>query len=232
MPNRILRDWTDSETIDNLSVCAERFFARLIMKVDDYGRYSANNKILKSTLFPLKTDVRETDISLWLSECEQCGLIALYNVALKEYVQIWNFKQTLRQKNEKYPPPDNLHITRVADDTQVLRTREHEKKRNETNQKTKGREVYAREEFENEVLFSIEECIPIALKDERFLKANKATEKELIEFNRLLEKRGVYEKNPLDYKNHFANWKLGGKMEEIINNGIPQYLTNLNNAAQ
>lgn len=104
MPNRILRDWTDSDTIDVLDVHAERFFTRLIMKVDDFGRYQANVKLLKSHLFPLKSDIRETDISRWLTACEKSGIIALYNVAQKEYLQINNFKQVLRQKVEKYPP--------------------------------------------------------------------------------------------------------------------------------
>ena len=106
MPNRILRDWTDSESIDLLTAQGERFFTRLIMKVDDYGRYTSNIKLLKSTLFPLKTDIREADISLWLTECEKCGLIALYTVAQKGYLQISNFKQTLRTKTGKYPPPE------------------------------------------------------------------------------------------------------------------------------
>lgn len=128
MPNRILRDWTDSEIIDSLDVHAERFFTRLIMKVDDFGRYSANKKLLKSTMFPLKTDIRETDIALWLTACEKCGLVALYSVAQKEYLQIENFKQTLRQKVEKYPSP----LTCVADATQPLSTCSHETKGNET----------------------------------------------------------------------------------------------------
>lgn len=138
MPNRILRDWTDSETIDQLTIQGERFFTRLIMKADDYGRYSANVKILKSTLFPLKTDVRETDISLWLAECKQCGLIALYNVASKEFVQINNFRQVLRQKIEKYPSPDaQTHSICVADDKQMTSNGIHEKKRNESEKKRK-----------------------------------------------------------------------------------------------
>lgn len=106
MPNRILRDWTDSEKVDVLDVHAERFFVRLIMKVDDFGRYTANCKMLKSTLFPLKTDIRETDIARWLTACEKSDLIALYNVASKEYVEIKNFKQRLRQSVEKYPSPN------------------------------------------------------------------------------------------------------------------------------
>lgn len=105
MPNRILRDWTDSESIDSLDVNAERFFTRLIMKVDDYGRYFSNPKLLKSNLYPLKSDIRETDISRWLTACEKAGLITLYNVAAKGYLQIENFKQVLRQKVEKYPSP-------------------------------------------------------------------------------------------------------------------------------
>ena len=42
MPNRILRDWTDSERVNALTVQGERFFVRLIMKVDDYGRLYGN----------------------------------------------------------------------------------------------------------------------------------------------------------------------------------------------
>jgi hypothetical protein len=135
MPNRIIRDWTDSETVDKLSAQAERFFTRLIMKVDDYGRYSANIKLLKSALYPLKTDVRETDISLWLNECEQCGLIALYNIASKDYLQIENFKQVLRQKKAKYPEPDVLRI-RIADDKQMRSNGMSETKRNEVESET------------------------------------------------------------------------------------------------
>ena len=33
----MLRDWTQSEKIDELTIESERFFTRLIMKVDDYG---------------------------------------------------------------------------------------------------------------------------------------------------------------------------------------------------
>src|SRR6478609_121833 len=125
MPNRILRDWTDSETIVALTVHAERFFTRLIMKVDDYGRYNANVKFLKSTLFPLRTDVRETDITRWLTECKASGLILTYNIASKDYLQIENFKQQLRQKNEKYPAPQPLNEC-AADAQQTHSTCEHE----------------------------------------------------------------------------------------------------------
>lgn len=63
------------------------------------------------------------------------------------------------------------------------------------------------------VIFSIEHCITIALADARWTKANKTNKEELEEFNAHLERQGVYEKNPFDYKTHFANWKRKGKID-------------------
>jgi hypothetical protein len=138
MPNRILRDWTDSESIDQLDVHAERFFTRLIMKVDDYGRYTANVKLLKSNLFPLRTDIRETDIPRWLTACEKSGLIALYKVASKDYLQINNFKQVLRQKIEKYPSPSecNTDATQMTSECNTIASLKRNE--SETNPEVEG----------------------------------------------------------------------------------------------
>lgn len=65
--------------------------------------------------------------------------------------------------------------------------------------------------------YTIENCLVVAMKDERWVKANKATEAVLLSFNRVLEKRGCYEKNPKDYKEHFSNW--------IKENNLPQPAT-------
>lgn len=113
MPNRILRDWTDSFIMDNLDSNEERFFVRLIMKVDDYGCFHADTRLLRANLFPLKTDIRDADISRWITACEKAGLITIYNVAKKEFLQITNFKQALRQKTKKFPLPNEC----IADDT-------------------------------------------------------------------------------------------------------------------
>lgn len=61
--------------------------------------------------------------------------------------------------------------------------------------------------------FSIEKCLDIALKDKRWVDANKTNEAELLAFNKVLEKRSIYTKIPIEYKSHFANWKDGGKLE-------------------
>lgn len=103
---RLLRDWTDSEKVNTLSFQGEVLFTRLIMKADDYGIYFANPKLLKSNLFPFKTDtIRDTDITRWLTECEKAGLIVIYEVQSKPYLQIREFNQRLRSLKPKYPPP-------------------------------------------------------------------------------------------------------------------------------
>lgn len=105
MPNRILRDWTDSDRVNSLSAEAERLFIRLIMKADDYGRYFADTKRIKSFLFPLKEGLRETDISRWLAECESAGLLRFYQATGKRFLELFNFDQRLRNMRKIHPPP-------------------------------------------------------------------------------------------------------------------------------
>lgn len=104
MPNRMVRDWTDSEKINSLSSHAERLFIRLIMKADDFGCFYADPRLLKAHLFPLQLDaVRETDISRWITECEKAGLIVIYKANTKMYLEIKEFGQRLRAKKRKFP---------------------------------------------------------------------------------------------------------------------------------
>lgn len=110
MPNRIIREgWIDSERIDALSVTAERFFLRLCLKADDFGRYSANVKLLRSSLYPLKDDVRDTDISRDLAACERAGLVRCYEGSGKRYLVIPEFRQRTRASESKWPaPPEQM----------------------------------------------------------------------------------------------------------------------------
>lgn len=119
MPNRILRDWTDSDRVNLLTADAERFFVRLIMKADDFGRYFAEPKRLKAFLFPLKDSLRDTDISRWLAECEKAGLLRCYEVTCKRYLELLNFRQRLRQMREIHPRPPWHDSNPPADGSQV-----------------------------------------------------------------------------------------------------------------
>lgn len=106
----MLRDWTASDKVNEISVHAERFFVRLIMKVDDYGCFYADTRMLKANLFPLLLDkIREADLLRWTAECQKAGLIVLYEAEGKRYLQIVDFKQRLDRAHRKFPNPEN-HI--------------------------------------------------------------------------------------------------------------------------
>ncbi|MCQ9638637.1 hypothetical protein MP478_04480 [Chryseobacterium sp. WG14] len=108
MPNRILRDWTYSDSVDKISFQAEVLFTRLIMKADDYGSYFAKPKLINGNCFPLK-DIRESDISRWLQELVSAGMIVFYTAENKEYLNIIDFNQRLRSMKKRFPQvPDNV----------------------------------------------------------------------------------------------------------------------------
>lgn len=117
MGNRILKESIrTSETIDELSWFEEVFFYRLIVSCDDYGRFDARPKILKSTCFPLKT-ITDKDVEKALVKLTAVGLVEVYKVNAKPYLQLtaWSRHQRLRQSKGKYPPSEeNDDLRQVA----------------------------------------------------------------------------------------------------------------------
>jgi len=112
MPNRILRDGIlQSEMVASLGWPEEVFYRRLMSVVDDYGRFHASTKLLRSACYPLQFDkVSDADIGKWISKCETAGLVSVYPAPDgKRYLQILKFGQQQRSKS-KFPdpiPPDN-----------------------------------------------------------------------------------------------------------------------------
>lgn len=222
MPDRIVRaKILTSDAVNALSWGAEVFYRRLMSIVDDFGRYDARTTVLRGSLYSLQLDkVSDADIVKWLGECSKTGLVSVYQVEGKEYLEVLKFGQRLRAMKSQYPPPengkplsaDNIRGHLTAND----RHPPPEEKRREENIETK--------EKGSDVKYSLSHCKFIALQDERWVKANKTNESELLAFNALLERRGHYEKNPADYKSHFANWKDSGKKDSAIGkNEIPDH---------
>jgi len=101
MPKRMLRDWTDSYRFDCISSDAEVMFVRLIMKADDYGNFHGDTRIIESICFPLGSRVVVQDA---LDELANRGLIIFYRVDERDYLNIPNFGQRLRNNVRKFPP--------------------------------------------------------------------------------------------------------------------------------
>jgi hypothetical protein len=103
MPNRILRDWTDSAKMDTLSFQEEVVFTRLIMKADDFGNFYRNGSLVKSLLFPRKDGLRTSDVDRWLQALEAADLIRCYPAKGDTFLHIVNFKQRLDRTSRKFP---------------------------------------------------------------------------------------------------------------------------------
>jgi len=117
MPCRYIRDgFLTSEKVDLLSAESERFFFRLLLVIDDYGRYLANKRILKSTCYPLKESIGPEEVGKWLAECVAAGLVTLYAVDGKKYVHVPNFTQNPRAKKSKYPEPQPQNCMQMHTD--------------------------------------------------------------------------------------------------------------------
>jgi hypothetical protein len=107
MPNRILRDYTDSLRFDGIGAEAERLFIRLLTKSDDYGRYHADPRLVGAACFPLEQSIEPKQITKWLDELERRGLILRYEAEGKHLLSVINYGQRLRNTRYKFPPPED-----------------------------------------------------------------------------------------------------------------------------
>lgn len=107
MPDRIVRAGIlTSDAVNGLSWAGEVFYRRLHSVIDDFGRYDGRAALLRAHLYPLKLEkVSESDVGKWLTECVTAGLVRLYRVQDRPYVEVLKFDQRARAKVSKWPQP-------------------------------------------------------------------------------------------------------------------------------
>jgi len=124
VPNRIIKESIcTSNEIDALKPEEEILFYRIIVNCDDFGRMDARLPILRAKCFPLRIDtVKDKDIKAWMNTLIKQGLIFIYEVDGKEYLQMstWEKHQQIRAKRSKYPAPDDGLITSEIIGNQVI----------------------------------------------------------------------------------------------------------------
>lgn len=110
MPNRYLRqNYIESETVNKVGWQAEVVWTRLLVVVDDWGRCEASPRLLRAKIFPLKLElVRESDLQRWISECETAGLVRLYEVQGKQYLQMMKWEKGRATKSKWPDPPEEI----------------------------------------------------------------------------------------------------------------------------
>lgn len=130
MPDRVLRAGIlTSDRVNELSWGGEVFYRRLMSIVDDYGRYDGRPSILLAALFPLRiTRVFESDIVGFIEESVAAGLVRVYEVDGKQFVELLRFGQRMRAKASKWPaPPTSADICQQmpANDSHAQANDEH-----------------------------------------------------------------------------------------------------------
>ncbi len=127
MGNRILKESIcRSEEIDSLSWFEEVLFYRLIVVCDDFGRFDGRTKIIKGTCFPLKS-VTEKDIDKALNKLSAAGLVRVYQVQGRPYLQLvtWSVHQTIRNQKSKYPSEESSDLEKEKNNCNQLKTIEN-----------------------------------------------------------------------------------------------------------
>jgi len=107
MPTRYLKPGIrDSERIESISFPdAEILYYRLIVSVDDFGRTDARPLMLKSLCFPIRLRATADKCMQWLQDLVNAGLVVVYEVEGKSYLQIVKWDNKPRAERSKYPDP-------------------------------------------------------------------------------------------------------------------------------
>lgn len=110
MPDRIIKESICmSDTLNMLSDFEERFWHRLTVNCDDFGRFDARPAILKGRLFPLMDGKTQKDMTNALNKLASVGLVELYEVDERPFLRVvtWNKHQRVRAKRSKFPAPED-----------------------------------------------------------------------------------------------------------------------------
>ena len=116
MPTRYLKPGIrDSDAIDRLSPLAETMFYRLLVTVDDFGRYDARPSLIKSQCFPVKDSLTPDKCLKLLQELADVRLVQLYTIDGKAYLQVLKWDNKPRATVSNFPAPVDTCIQTYTD---------------------------------------------------------------------------------------------------------------------
>lgn len=108
MASRLIREEIlESKRFNELSPMAQNFFFRLMLVVDDYGRFYADQTVLRNKVYPRMDSIRGTDVGRWLNETEKTNppMVRCYSVADEKFLEIAGFGQSKKAMKSQHPVP-------------------------------------------------------------------------------------------------------------------------------
>jgi hypothetical protein len=118
MPNRIIKDAIlVSANIDQLTADEERFFFRLLLISDDYGRFDARPPVIRGRAYPLKPEVTDQHVLSWIAKLVEVDILHAYEVKGARFIGFsnWHTYQNVRAGKSKYPSPDGAQLLHSED---------------------------------------------------------------------------------------------------------------------
>lgn len=114
MPQRFLRPGiTNSDAWNSVSFEAQSFYIRIITLVDDFGRYDGRIPVLHGQCFALRNDIKPQRTAALRGELHESGLIDVYAVDGKDYLQVAKWSERARCEKSKFP--DKPEFTEAQD---------------------------------------------------------------------------------------------------------------------
>lgn len=111
MPQRLLRPGLrTSKRYNRCPWFVQSFYSRLIMLVDDHGRYEADVELLRSEAFPYgDPSGNQLPLEAIADGCQQmsaANLVLFYEIDGKKYLQVTRWKERVRSES-RYPGPNS-----------------------------------------------------------------------------------------------------------------------------
>ncbi len=106
MPQRFLRPGIrTSAAWNHASFPAQSLYVAIMTLVDDWGRYDGRPALLHGECFSLRDDIKPQRTAALLTELHQVGLIRLYEIDGKAYLQVEKWSERVRGSKSRFPDP-------------------------------------------------------------------------------------------------------------------------------
>src|SRR5687767_11996552 len=109
---RLYGGFITGQRINKLSLNAEAWFWRVLVSVDDFGNGQADPELCRAATVGRRTKVTTRQVSDWLREMREVGLISFYSVKDEPYLHVTGFEETQPagkngRRIRRYPSPDD-----------------------------------------------------------------------------------------------------------------------------